>query len=109
MPWMKLIDMELDDEASLDYPSPIPGAEKPKYPYGLRICLTRSELEKLGLEPDCEVGDIIDLRAFAEVTSVSKTQMEGGEENWRVELQIQKLAVTNESDEMPDDEASEGA
>ena len=91
--------MELDDEASLDAAMPIAMAEKPKYPFGLRICLCERELEKLGLEADCDVGDVIDLRAFAVVTSVSKGEGEHEGKYSRVELQIQKLAVENEMTE----------
>ena len=102
MGWSKLVDMELDDEDKLDAVMPIP-TEAPEYPFGLRISLTHRELEKLGLSCDCEIGDVIDLRAFAVVTSVSMS-----ENHARVELQIEKLAVENEMTEDPDDEADEG-
>jgi hypothetical protein len=97
MSWSKLVDMEMDDEEKMDMLNPIPVA-KPDYPYGLRICLTHSELRKLELDADCSVGDLIDLRAFAEVTAISKDG-----DNCRVELQIQKLAVENEMDEGEDE------
>ena len=97
MAWSKLIDMEMDDEDKLDAPMPIAMDEKPEYPYGLRICLCDAELTKLGLDlPD--IGDIIDLRAFAVVTSVSASDSEHGTSR-RVELQIQKIAVENEMTE----------
>jgi len=102
MAWSKLVDMELDDEDQLDLAvAAIP--EKPRYPYGLRICLTEKELEKLGLEADCEIGDMIDLRAFAVVTSCSVNQTEHGSE-CRVELQIRQMKVENESTEDQDTE-----
>ena len=99
MAWSKLTDMELDDEDKLDAVCPMPLPDKPRFPYGLKICLTHKELEKLGLDADCDIGDVIDLRAFAVVTSVSKG--EGGHEGKyaRVELQIEKLAVENEMTE----------
>lgn len=99
MGWTALADMELDDEDKLDAIRPIPIAETPKYPYGLRISLTHRELEKLGLDADCDIGDVIDLRAFAVVTSVSKGEGEYEGKYARVELQIQKLAVENETTE----------
>jgi hypothetical protein len=98
MAWSKLIDMEMDDEDSLDCVCPIPMSDRPRYPYGLRICLTHSELNKLGLDADCNVGDMVDLRCFAEVTSVSKNQTERGDE-CRVELQIEKMSVEPEAEE----------
>lgn len=94
MTWSTMVDMELSDDDVLDAIMPIPMADKPKYPCGLRICLTDAELDKLGLEANCNRGDIIDLRAFAEVTSVSS-----GEYGSRVELQIQKLSLENEMTE----------
>lgn len=68
------------------------------YPFGLSISLGEDELDKLGLDQSCEVGDMIDLRAFAEVTSVSK-HMIGDKAHCRVELQITRMAVENESTE----------
>ena len=94
MAWSKLTDMEMDDEDQLDTILPSPKMPKPQYPYGLKICLTTPELKKLDLDTDCNVGDTIDLRAFAEVTSISKDG-----DNCRIELQIQKLAIENESQE----------
>lgn len=100
MAWTKFVDMEMDDEDVLDMACPIPieRSKRQTYPYGLRICLTHKELEKLSLGDDCDVGDVIDLRAFAVVTSVSSNDVGGGKE-CRVELQIQKLALENEGDE----------
>ena len=98
MPWSRMVDLELDDEAQLEAAMPIAMPDKPRFPYGLRICLTHDELKKLNLEPDCEIGDVIDLRAFAVVTSVSMNETDHGQE-CRVELQIQKLAIENETTE----------
>lgn len=93
MAWSKLVDMELDDESQLDYPTPIDMA-KPQYPCGLRICLTHEEIEKLGLDASCEPGDYLHIKAFATVTHVSK-----GEDCCRVEMQIEKMAVEDEGEE----------
>lgn len=68
------------------------------YPYGLTLTLCEDELEKLNLDDNCDVGDMIDLRAFAEVTSVSKHMIDG-KARCRVELQITRMAVENESTE----------
>ena len=70
-----------------------------RYPYGLRICLCDEELTKLGLDAGCDEGDYLDIRAFATVISVHK---ENGAN--RVELQIEKMSVENESHESPDDD-----
>ena len=68
------------------------------YPYGLCICLTQDELDKLDLDPNCEVGDMIHLNALAKVTSVSKRETEDGND-CRVELQIIYMAVEDEETE----------
>lgn len=109
MAWSKLVNMELTDDEKIDAMMPCVGISNgPDYPYGLRICLTEKELEKLDLKPDCEVGDVIDLRAFAVITSVS-TEQRDGRNSARVELQIERLAVENENDEStkPDDDDEE--
>lgn len=73
-------------------------ADQPDYPYGLSISLSHDDLAKLDLEDDCEVGDMIDLRAFAKVTSCSKREV-GGKAETRIELQITHLSVENEDTE----------
>ena len=93
MAWGSWTSLEYDDEEMIDHAMPtLP--DKPQYPYGLKICLTSPELKKLDLDTDCNVGDVIDLRAFAEVTSISKDG-----DICRIELQIQKLAIENENQE----------
>lgn len=98
MAWSKLVDLELDDEDKLDTVRPIP-CETPDYPYGLRICLTNRELDKLGLDDDVAIGDMIDMRCFGSVTSVSKTPDGNGGQCIRIEIQIEKMSVENEMTE----------
>lgn len=88
--------MELDDEAKLDACMPIPMECKPDYPYGLRICFTEQELEKLDIDPDeaC-VDGIFHMHALARVTSVSCDQRDG-KKTYRVEAQIESMAVEAE-------------
>ncbi len=102
MGWGKLVDMELSDEDKIDASMPIAMPSKPDYPYGLRISLTHKELEKLGLDADCDVGDMLDMRCFATVMSVSKSEDDGGS-RCSVELQIEKMAIEDEMDESEDD------
>lgn len=91
--------MELTDEEQLEASMPIPMPERPKYPYGLRICLTEKELEKLGLDPASAcIGGIVHLHALAAITSVSCDETEGGS-RCRIELQIESMAVESEDEE----------
>jgi hypothetical protein len=111
MGWSKLVDLALGDEEKADLGMPIAVADRegPEYPYGLRITLTDAELEKLGLDADCDVGDVIYLAAFATVASVSQNKRADGTACCRIELQIEKLAVENEMTEVEDDEDAEAA
>lgn len=97
----KMVDMRrsLDEKIEATMPSPMMQND---YPYGLCISLTHDELEKLDLDGDCEVGDMIDLRALGRVTSVSKTEVDG-KPCCRIEIQLEQLAVEDEDKEdMPE-------
>lgn len=89
-----------DREAS-EYPPPI--SAMPDVPPGLCICLTETELEKLGFDiedvgAECRVGDVIHLVAFARVTSIS-TNDTGGGTRGRLELAITDLEIEDETEE----------
>jgi len=77
--------------------------EQPIYPYGLCICLTSDELEKLDLDADAEVGDMIHITAMAKVTSISKRATTEGED-CRIELQITDIGLENEEEEGDEEE-----
>lgn len=96
--------MELDDEDKLDSLMPYPMPEKPDYPYGLRICLTHKEFEKLDLDPSMAVvGGMVHLHAIARITSVSAEDGDGGSK-CRVEMQIEDMDIESEDSENDEDE-----
>ena len=102
----RFVDLRLD-------PASAPAAEAPSmlsapdYPSGLRIPVTHEELEKLGINEDPNVGDLIHFAAMAEVLSFTSGDGEGGPHR-RVELQITAIScMENESTEFGDDEAGE--
>lgn len=72
--------------------------EAPIYPYGLSICLTHDELDKLDLDGDCQVGDLLHMVCMAKVTSVSKNETTDGE-SCRIELQIIDIEVAENQNE----------
>jgi hypothetical protein len=78
-------------------------AEADKYPWGLSITLTEAEIEKLDLDENPDVGDIVHLFALAKVISVSKEDKEDGS-RIRVGLQITHLGLENEDDEDEDED-----
>jgi hypothetical protein len=81
---MKLVDMELDDEQKTDFCAPMP-CDRPDYPYGLRVSFDQGSLDKLKTNAaDFKVGDMIDMRCFGVVTSVSMDDAsESGEQRPR--------------------------
>jgi len=98
----KMVDMantpEKSDDEVKETATCFPDVSQPRYPWGLCLVLTDKELDKLGLDASCEVGDTIHLFAMAKVTSVSCNETEGGK-NCRVELQITSLGVESEDEE----------
>jgi hypothetical protein len=93
-----MTDMAISPKENEVLASPL--MEGNKYPYGLQICLTQDELEKLGVDhSDWEVGATFELNAFAKVTSISENEMEGGEKTCSVRLQITHLAGEEAEDE----------
>ncbi len=92
----KLTDLKrtADDKKAVEsfYSSPI---KEDEYDYGLRISLGDEELEKLGIKK-LEVGKKVLITAGAEVIEFSENESEGGKRR-RVELQIQKMDITQGS------------
>lgn len=94
---MQMIDMAREPEKTEpDIAMTVP--EQSIYPYGLCISLTQDELEKLQLEPDCQVGDMIHIAAMAKVTSISQYETTESS-NCRIELQITHMALEDEDQE----------
>ena len=91
----QMVSMELDDEASLDYPTPLPMAEKPQFPYGMCICITADEAKKLEIDPAEAVrGGVFHFEALAKITSVTVTDGEGTDgPTCRIEAQITDMAI----------------
>ncbi len=66
-----------------------------RYPCGLSISMDHIDLEKLGLDDNCDVGDILQGSILAKVTSVSRRDTPRGPE-CRVEMQITNISVGGE-------------
>lgn len=97
---MKLMDMARSAEEVRVDASPMALSNTPLYDYGLTLRLNSETLDKLNLDDtDVEVGDMLDFRAMAKVTSVSKHDTGAGEKCC-VELQITHMGTPeNESTE----------
>lgn len=76
--------------------------DQPRYPWGLKLRFCRAEIEKLGLPEDVKIGDLLDARVFATVTSISKNQRSDGTDDLVIECQIEKMACESELTEDED-------
>lgn len=104
----KMVDMELDDEAIADMSAPMALPEHPRYPYGLRISLNKSDLKKLGLDStEAFVGGYVHGHFVGCITSVSINESEHSED-CRVEIQMERLAIESEDEENEEMEAKIG-
>lgn len=102
MAWSKLVDMALTDAERVEQmETTVPALldRGPQYPYGLKVSLCEKELEKLRLDvSDASVGDLVDMRCFGTITSISQNDGPDGP-CCRVEIQIERMAVENEETE----------
>jgi hypothetical protein len=73
----------------------------PIYPYGLSLCLNDDTLDKLNMEDNCEVGDMVHFRCVAKVTSCSDHENMGK----RIELQIVMMSAEGAEDDDDEEEA----
>ena len=92
-----LIDMARTDAEKSEQ---MPLVQDEKYPYGLRITLNSSELEKLDVDhSDWAVGETFHIHALAKVVSKSANETEGGGENCCIQLQLTHMAGESEDAE----------
>ena len=97
---MNLVDMKLSrDEADAMKPQQA-ASDQPAYPYGLRLSLDKSSLEKLGIgsEEDYEVGTECAIKARGSIVGYSMSKNQDGSESRCVEIQITALAIQPQED-----------
>lgn len=99
---MKRTAAEKDEATAMPFPS-----GGPDYPYGLCISFDSETVEKLALDDDVQVGDMIHLHCMAKVTSVSVSDNEQSGPCCRYELQITHIAAEDEDGENDKEEAAE--
>lgn len=93
-----MVSLELTDEEKHETLMPIP-MDRPDYPFGLRICLTDREMEKMDVDPaEACVGGLVHLHAMARITSVSSDERDG-KKCCRVEMQIEDMCIEGEDAE----------
>jgi hypothetical protein len=113
MAFMKMVSMARSSDEIKEQMDKMTSApqmpEGPQYSYGLCITLCDDELKKLGIDKEDmpEIGDMIDLRAMAKVTSVHQSASADGDQR-RIELQITDLGVEDEDREYSPDDRAKG-
>jgi hypothetical protein len=98
----KMISMERTAPEMAEVANPTFNA--PKYPWGLSVRFDQEILDKLNLDTsDVEVGDMLHMQCFAEVTSVSKNDTGDGEKCC-IELVLTRIGLENENTEYADED-----
>lgn len=97
-----MVDMAMSkEEKKANLPAPVADRvsddDKPVYPWGLCLRLSKDELDKLKLS--AQVGDTVHIFAMAKVTSASASASEEGGESRSLELQIMQMSAENEDAE----------
>lgn len=94
--------MERESGESAGYPTPMTVSP---YPYGLRLCLTQEELEKLGYEGLPEAGTKVRIEAVACVTRAASEDpdADGDIDYLCVEMQITELGIEEEGESEGED------
>lgn len=101
---MKLVSMAMTpEEAKKEYPSSTmlggddKEDERPKYPYGLTICLCDESLQKLGITDLPKVGTKLMVTAMVEVSNTAQRETQGGVDS-DLGLQITDMAIAGAPD-----------
>lgn len=97
------ISMQKDPEEMKEDAAMPDMGDQPIFPYGLAISLSQDELEKLDMDDDCSVGDLVCFKSLAKVTSVTKNDTVDGAKT-RVELQIIGIELDGCHDEDDEDD-----
>lgn len=97
---LPMVSMAMSPEDRMETAMPVPAMiDKPEYPWGLRICLTHKELEKMDLDPaGAVVGGIVHLHALARITDVTMSDGQSGN-SCRVEMTITDMCIESEEEE----------
>lgn len=96
---MKSMALTADEAKEYSNPVQAPG-DGPKYPYGLCLCLDNDTLEKLGITSLPDVGQVMEIKALATVTSVGMNQEQDGDKRQRADLQITDLELSKSTGDL---------
>lgn len=96
---MKLVDMKLPKKTKKELekgsmPEPM---DREEYPWSLRISFNQKEVEKIESLKKIAAGAKVKISAIGKVTEVQITDAEKGRDRHRVEIQIQKIGIEDQS------------
>lgn len=96
---MQLVNMKMDPKEAEEESGLLAAQvdQAPAYPYGLTISLCDESLQKLGVSAPPAVGSTVMITARATVTNVSAEQLQSGETEQRLGLQITDMAMGSSS------------
>ena len=77
--------------------------DKEKYPWGLQLRFEKEQVEKLPSLKDYKVGEKVKITAEATITEISIRETIKDDENYRVELQIEKIACEPVFEKSPEE------
>lgn len=106
----KLTSMAKTPQEMEDASTPSPEKEC-VYPFSLSLSLDDEELQKLGLDcedPECEVGNYVEIHALAEITGKNKRDTGEGAKH-SLNFQITHMNIEADEDEENEDEGYAGA
>jgi len=97
---MKLIDVKLPKKTKAELKSdcqPIGYGDEDRWPYGLRLDFQKEQIAKMPEVSSLKVGDTVSVSGTGKVISVRISERRGGEDDHNVEIQIEKVAVSSQS------------
>ena len=98
---MKLVDVKLPKKTKAELkeactPS-IEYDDEDRWPYGLRISFEKEQIAKMPGVAKLKVGDTVSVSGTGKVISVRMSERRGGEDDHNVEIQIEKVGISSQS------------
>lgn len=66
-----------------------------KYPWGTRLDFNKEEIDKIKALKTAKAGDKVSISAIGKITRVEVTDAENGRSRHQVQIQVQKIEISN--------------
>jgi len=100
-----LIDMKLPPKSKKELKEFMEPPQE-EWPYGLRLCLEKEQIDKIPIVADMKMGDRVSVQAEGSITSMSMSERKGKEDYHTVEIQIEKIAIEPTEKKKPEEMTS---